>query len=191
MPRKRRVYIRKREPNGSLLTMCRPIQDVKAAQPFVVELVRQLLHNKLEGLSANQLGVSSQVFVTNVIGDGIRIFCNPILYIDDYDQEEIVEECASRRITKERLRHQHVMVDALNFKGDRFVLRTLDYSHKPDVAFRLSARIQHEMEHMYGLCTRTEPSPEQTALADLLEQPLDEHKLPPPGTGVSTFLRCA
>jgi len=168
-----KLKAKKREPNGSLLSLCSPIESIEEIRPFLVSLARMVVRDKLEGLSANQVGVAKQVFITDVPGDCIRFFINPIVTIVDHEQSPIHESCASRRITVERYRHAHVFIDALNMKGQRFIIDTSSPVIPADVGLRLSARIQHEMEHMLGICTKTEPdvSSEQMALADWLLLP--------------------
>jgi peptide deformylase len=98
------------------------------------------------------------VFVTDVLGDGLRVYINPILTITDYDQAEVEECCHSYpRTDATRLRHKHIILDYLTFSGKSEILDTMDGKYSVDVARRLAVRIQHEMEHLYGLSVRDEP----------------------------------
>jgi peptide deformylase len=166
------LHITQRAPYGGLLSICSPVQDLKKEQPWIVQLVRIVIHDELEGLSANQAGINKQVFVTNVRGDGIRVYVNPILTIIDFDQIEYEEFCKSYpRTDVPRTRHSHIMIDYLNFSGEPDVIDTTDPKYARDVGLRLSARIQHEMEHMYGLSVREDPL-DGEGLEELTSQPI-------------------
>ena len=166
------LHVTQRAPYKGLLSICSPIHDVKAEQEWIVQLVRMVIHNELEGLSANQVGINKQVFVTNVRGDGMRIYVNPILTITDYDQSEFEEYCHSYpRTNVTRLRHAHVILDYLTFSGDQEILDTMNTKYARELAPRLSARIQHEMEHMYGLSVREDPEIGE-GLETLTSQPI-------------------
>ena len=157
-----KLTIRKRAPYGALLVPCEPVYDIPEARPWIVALASVLYANKLEGLSANQCGLPYRAFLTDVRGDGIRIFINPQITITDYDQEEIVEHCSSYRAGTVRQRHAHVIIEAQNFSGEHFFLDTANLYLNPvrnkKAGWRLSAAIQHEMEHIDGLDVRVEPT---------------------------------
>lgn len=155
-----KLHIRKRAPFGALLVPCEPVIDIPAARPWIVALASLVYKHKLEGLSANQCGLPYRAFLTDVRGDGFRFFINPQITITDYDQEEIVEHCSSYRAGTPRLRHAHLIIEAQNFSGEHFFLDTsdmyLDKERNKKAGWRLSAAIQHEMEHLDGLDVRVE-----------------------------------
>lgn len=173
MTKLKKLQIKKRGPRGPLLSMCSPIDDIGAIWPTLLAMIKHVYENRLDGLSANQCGLNKQLFITDVPGDHIRIFINPIVTLVDFDMDEHDECCASYDKPRVRYRHAHVIVDALNSRGERFVLDTSSPTYPEEVGRRLAARIQHEMEHMFGLDVREEPdvSADQTALADLLVKP--------------------
>jgi peptide deformylase len=168
------LSIRARAPYKHLLKKCEPVQDLEAAKPYIVDMVRLLVANKLEGLSANQCDWPYMVFVTNVKGDmGPRVFINPQVTVVDYDEEVYIERCASYPRNKKgvpRWRHAHVIVDAINYKNESFILDTTDPMYPDSVARRLSATIQHELEHLYGVDVRTTSS-QMTSLDERLSLP--------------------
>jgi len=153
------LAIKQRAPyDPGLFQVCRPVIDISNDKDWIVELVRIVLLEGIEGLSANQAGINKRVFVTNVRGDGIRIYINPILTIIDYDQHLVEESCHSYpRSTARRFRHNHVSLDALRFSGEREITDTTEDKYDPVVAIALAARIQHEMEHLRGINVREEP----------------------------------
>ena len=149
--------------------MCEPVEDIQEFRPVILGMVHYLYKHKLEGLSANECGYDKQVIVTNVPGDFIRILINPQMLILDYDMELVEERCASYTHPIKRHRHAHVLVDALNLKGERVVMDTSAKTYGV-TGPKIAARLQHEMEHMLGLDVTSDPdlSVEQTSLADLL-----------------------
>lgn len=173
MTKIKKVEIKKRGPRGPLYTMCSPVEDMGAIRPLLLGMLKRLYDEGLYGLSANQCGETKQLFITDVPGDHIRVFINPVVTIVDYDMDEYEECCASYDRKRKRERHAHVIVDAINAKGERFVLDTSSPTYPDETGRRLAAQIQHEMEHLFGLDVRDEPdgTPERTALSDLLEQP--------------------
>lgn len=168
-----KLEIKKRGPRGPLYSLCSPVGDIEEIRPLVLAMLKRVYDEGLEGLAANQCGVNKQVFVTDVIGDYIRVFINPIVTIVDHDMDEYHEICASYDKARTRFRHGHVIVDATNFKGQRFILDTSSPQYPDETGRRLAARIQHEMEHMFGLDIRDEPdvSAGETSLSDLLVVP--------------------
>ena len=152
------LAIKQRAPyDPGLFQVCTPVHDLPEARDWIVQLVRLVLLDDLEGLSANQVGINKQVFVTNVRGDGIRIYINPVLMITDYDQRIVWECCPSYpRTNSSRYRHNHVALDSFRFSGEREWTDTSDYKYDPVVALSLSARIQHEIEHLQGVNVRCE-----------------------------------
>ena len=115
---KSKYHITQRSPYKGLHSVCNPITDLPSEQGWLVQLGRMALKDKLLGLSANQLGITAQAFVTNVPGDGIRYYINPDLTVIDHDEFEYEEVCASyRRSTCDRLRYSHVIIDYHTFGG--------------------------------------------------------------------------
>jgi peptide deformylase len=156
----------KRAPYKGLLKVCKPVVDIPQAHDWMVQMSRIVHRDKLEGLSANQIGINKQAFVTNVRGDGMRFYINPTLTITDYDMIGYNEQCASYpRNHKRRQRYTHVIVDFFNWGGERVVVDTMHQKYRPDVALRLSARIQHEMEHVNGINVR-----KVVSIADMTEE---------------------
>lgn len=157
-----KLSVKKRGANAPLALSSVEISDEDWNQyrPVVLELLRIMLREKLESLSAPQVGYNIRAFVTYVKGDWIRVFINPDVEILDYDQSLIEESCASYpRKNAQRWRHRALVVHALNLKNERFIIDTsAEMYHR--VAFRLAAVIQHEMEHLAGIDVRQEPLPE-------------------------------
>lgn len=173
MRKLKKIEIKKRGPRRPLYSLCTPVRHTDEVHDLVLSMIWRLRDEGLEGLSANECGEAKQLFITNVNGDGIRIYINPAVTIIDHDMDEHKEICASYDKARTRFRHGHVIVEATNFKGQRFVLDTSNPVYPDDVGRRLAARIQHEMEHMFGMDIRDEPdlAAGQTALADLLIVP--------------------
>lgn len=190
MTKVKKIEVKKRGPRSPLYSVCTPVDSVFEIRPLLLAMLRRVYLEGLDGLAANQCGEAKQLFITDVPGDHIRVFINPIVTIIDYDMEEQEEVCASYDRKRTRLRHAHVIVDALNSKGERFVLDTSNHTYPNEAGRRLAARIQHEMEHLLGLDVREEPdvSAEQTALADLLSQPERRPQLEPPDDSLSDYI---
>lgn len=169
------LRIKQRGPRASLFNRCTPITDLESERDWILQLIRLVIKNELEGLSANQAGINKQVFVTDVRGDGIRIYINPTLTIIDFDQKLVRDKCFSYpSVPYKRYRHTSVIVEAQSFDGSGFILDTTESKYNGDVAIRLAARIQHEMEHMHGIDVLQEPNvgDGQKALADLSQKPV-------------------
>ena len=109
--------IKQRAPYPHLFDECEelPTDWPEKYRPLLLEMIKICLQKKLEGLSANQLGVPIKAFVTKALGDGPRVFINPVMDILDYDQNLIEETCISfPRTNVERYRHKAVVVAARN-----------------------------------------------------------------------------
>jgi peptide deformylase len=173
MRKLQKIEIKKRGPRVALYSLCSPVHNNAEVHDLVLAMIHQLRDEGLDGLSANECGVNKQLFITDVPGDHIRIFINPVVTVVDHDMDEHLEVCASYDKARMRFRHNHVIVDATNFKGERFLVDTSSPVYPEDVGRRLAARIQHEMEHMFGMDIRDEPdvAAGQTALVDLLITP--------------------
>lgn len=168
-----KLEAKKRGDRSLLYTLCSPVDDIEEVYPFVMAMIKYVIDHKLDGLAANQVGLAKQIFVTDVPGDHIRVFINPIVTITDHDMEPHEESCCSYMKGRTRYRHAHVIVDHLNLKGERLILDSASPVYPEEVMVRLAARVQHEMEHLLGLEVRQEPdlAAEQTALCDLLLSP--------------------
>ncbi len=168
-----KIQAKKRGDRGPLLTLCSPVDDIEEVYPFVMAMIKYVIDHKLDGLAANQVGLAKQIFVTDVPGDHIRVFINPIVTITDHDMEACEESCCSYTKERTRYRHAHIIVDHLNLKGERLILDSTSPAYPEAVMRVLAARVQHEMEHLLGLDVRVEPdlAAEQTALSDLLLSP--------------------
>jgi peptide deformylase len=151
-----KLKIRKRGPYGPLLLPCDNVESIKDARPWIVSLCNLVYTNKLEGLAANQCGINKRVFITDVRGDGFRIFINPTVTITDYDEIEVVEHCSSYRSSHTRNRHTHLIIEAQNFCGDNIILDTGALTNAA-AGRRLSAAVQHEMEHLAGWNVTIDP----------------------------------
>lgn len=173
--------LQKRGWNQPLNSMCDQVSEAekKSLRPLIVEMLRIALHDNLPSLSANQLGQTYRIFVTNVPNDHIRVFINPEIVVLDYDQVEVEETCASHpRKNAQRWRHRAVRVWATNLKDYQFILDTDDPMFTEQVSHDLAVRIQHEMEHLNGTNVRVEPL-EQTEPDDYLSVWLSRSLGPP------------
>lgn len=173
MSKLKRIEIKKRGPRRGLYSLCTPVRDRDEVHDLVIAMIQRLRHEGLDGLSANQCGENKQLFITDVDGDGIRIYMNPVVTIIDHDMDEHLEICASYDKARTRFRHGHVIVEATSFKGQQFFIDTSSSIYPDAVGRRLSARIQHEMEHLFGMDIRDEPdvAAGDTCLSDLLITP--------------------
>ena len=168
-----KIKLIKKGAEGPLSFSCIPIPEFETRKVWspehrdvVVSMVKILLDNKLEGLSANQVGSDIRAFITNVPHDRIRVFINPIMDVVDFDEELVPESCGSYpRSSCSRWRHRHVIMEYKNLAGLPHILDTSDSLFKEPVSKALSYRLQHEMEHMQGANVRLEPEDQQTVLA--------------------------
>ena len=112
--------------NHSALTRpCEEVEDIeKEVRPWMPYLIREMRRNFGIGITANQVGINKAVFVTDVPGDGIRIWINPEIEKRSKAEVDSTEGCLS--FPGEQLRtnrKRHVIVRALNLQGKEFVIQ--------------------------------------------------------------------
>lgn len=137
----------------ALSTPCDLVENVQEeVREFVPYLIRTMRRGDGMSISAPQIGISKAVFITNVIGDHIRIFINPS--IKETSSKEIMsgEGCLTfprRRIRRQRKRH--VILHALNLKEEQFFIDTRYKIYSPQTSALLAVVLQHEMDHINGV----------------------------------------
>jgi peptide deformylase len=110
-------------------------------------LIEQMLESMREhkgiGLAAVQVGSLYRLFVTEVAGDGPRVFVNPEILETSLEQVSYEEGCLSiPGIEADVVRPQRVRVQAWNEKGRPFTLDAEDL---------LARVVQHEFDHLNGV----------------------------------------
>lgn len=146
------LKLKQRGHNAPLFFQCAPVADYDEARPVILQMLKLCLARGYEGMSANQLGVPLQVFVTNMPFDGPRVYINPRVQFVGKASILQKELCGSRpKKTAERLRHPTVIVEACHLNGRPFYLNTNDVSDNLAEQHAFAARIQHEIEHLSGV----------------------------------------
>jgi len=146
------------DPDHELLhTPTNLVKDAAQARIYIPAMLALLRRTGGLGLSANQVGIPDQVFVTNIPGDWPRFFINP----------QVTE--AGKVVTKDegclsnpgefwkRKRRTRVIVNALGLDDDDYIVDTLKgyFAHRQPIGVLLAHVIQHEMEHLDGIDVRT------------------------------------
>jgi peptide deformylase len=136
-----------------LITRCAEVRDfgdgsqVRRLAPYLAALMKR---EGGVGIAANQAGVNIQLFVTNIPGDRVRFFVNPV--VAPYGQVFRVNEGCLSYPGKvfHRKRHQHVRVDAFSLKGSKYRLDTIQLPLRDSAKMLLAVAIQHENDHIHG-----------------------------------------
>lgn len=134
-----------------IVTYGDPVLEEKA-QPVVEfdEKLKSLVADMFEamrrdrgiGLAAPQVGVSSRVFVTDVEGDGQRVFVNPEIIMTSPEVSEYEEGCLSfPGLYFTVKRPAAVKVQAFTEKGKPFTV---------DAEGLLARVVLHEFDHLEG-----------------------------------------
>lgn len=139
-----------------LLEPCSPLTDIKSqARTLLPRLYQSMIGNRGIIITANQLGESLAMFVTNIPGDHIRIFINPEIVETSAQEMASQESCISMPgQTLRTKRKRHVVIRAFNMSGEEFTLDTADSMYPTNVSIKLSACIQHAMDHLRGIDMR-------------------------------------
>ena len=146
------------DPEHELLhTPTAVITDTDVTREYIPAMLALLRKAGGVGLSANQIGISESVFVTNLPSDWPKIFINPSVELAGKSFIK-KEGCLSYPgMVYKRKRHSRVIVSAYGLDGDKFVLDTLMgyYKARPLLGILMAQVIQHEMEHLDGIDVRT------------------------------------
>ncbi len=95
------------------------------------------------GLAAPQVGIATNLFVTEAPGDYPRVFINPRIIEHSDDQVTIQEGCLSIPAIYYPVERAHsVVVEAYNEEGEQFTLE--DHN-------MLARIILHEYDHLQGI----------------------------------------
>jgi peptide deformylase len=139
-------------------TRAKELSDVSASklQKMIDDLTETMRGADLVGIAAPQIGVGSRVFLSEIRKtkvrkdiseiDSLRVFINPVLVKTSKKQVEGYEGCGS--VARGGLygivtRPESVVVRAHNEHGDEFELET---------GGLLARVIQHEIDHLNGIC---------------------------------------
>ena len=140
----------------SVLTPCDTVVDIdKEVRRYMPYLIRIMRKEDGLGITLNQVGINKAVFVTNTHGDHIRIYVNPVLVSTGGGEIETNEGCLSfpdKLISRQRKRH--VVIRALNLKGEQIIVDTRYKYYTPKASALLSVCLQHEMDHINGVDMR-------------------------------------
>jgi peptide deformylase len=124
-----------------------PVTNIKDGSHNWKEVVQgmfdALKKGKGIGLAGPQIGLMQQIFVTNVEGDGTRVFINPSIVETSQETVKYEEGCLSvPGVYADVIRPKTVKVQAWNEKGRSFTLE----------AGGLLARVNlHEYDHLEGI----------------------------------------
>lgn len=145
---------------GSKVIRSRAKEVVNVSSGKVKKILKDLTdtmrHRNLVGMAANQIGVGSRIFVTEVRKttirknisnlDPLRVFINPVVTKTSKKLVEGYEGCgsvASGGLFGIVARPETVSVRAINENGEEFELETSGL---------LARIIQHEVDHLNGIC---------------------------------------
>lgn len=141
--------------NPILRRKAKPVTDINSSKTkkIIKNLIDTMRESVLVGISAPQIGQSFQIFVTEIREtinrsskdkDDLRVFINPKIIKVSKKEAIGYEGCGSvgsAQIFGSVKRPSEVVVEAMNEKGEKFVLK----------AQTLLARvIQHELDHING-----------------------------------------
>jgi len=139
-------------------TKAKPVNKITAAEVkrVVSNLVDTMRAVELVGMAAPQIGVGSRIFVTEIrktklhkdpaLLDSVRVFINPVITKSSKKKVLGYEGCgsvAAGGLFGEVKRHETIAVRAFDENGEEFELETSGL---------LSIIIQHEMDHLNGVC---------------------------------------
>ena len=132
------------------------LSNLKHIRKIVTDLADTMRHTNLVGMAAPQIGVGSRVFVTEIRKtptrrdvstlDPLRIFINPRIIQSSKRRIVDFEGCgsvASGGLFGPVKRPETIAVRAHNENGEEFELETSGL---------LARIIQHEMDHLDGIC---------------------------------------
>lgn len=109
---------------------------------LVADMFEAMRRDRGIGLAAPQVGVSSRVFVTDVEGDGQRVFVNPEIIMTSPEVSEYEEGCLSfPGLYFTVKRPASVKVQAFTEKGKPFTI---------DAEGLLARVVLHEFDHLEG-----------------------------------------
>jgi len=142
--------------NPLLRRKAKSVKDfsVPEVKKTVKDLVDTMRHFSLVGISAPQIGISSQIFVSEIkptkyrVGadlDDLRVYINPIIVNFSKKTAVDYEGCGSvgnAAIFGQVRRSESVTIRAFNEKGDKF---------ERTVTGLLARVIQHEIDHLNGI----------------------------------------
>jgi len=124
-----------------------PVANIKDESHNWKEVVQEMLDalkkGKGIGLAGPQIGLTQQIFVTNVEGDGPRVFINPSIIETSQETVKYEEGCLSvPGVYADVIRPKTVKVQAWNEKGRSFIL---------EAGGLLARVILHEYDHLEGV----------------------------------------
>ena len=124
-----------------------PVVNIKANpqrwSKIAQEMIDSLQTEKGVGLAGPQTGLMERIFVTNVDGDGPRVFINPSIIETSQETAKYEEGCLSiPGIWADVIRPKTVKVQAWNEKGRAFTIETGGI---------LARVILHEFDHLEGV----------------------------------------
>jgi peptide deformylase len=124
-----------------------PVANIKDESHHWKEVIEGMLDalkkGKGIGLAGPQIGLMQQIFVTNVEGDGPRVFINPSIIETSQETAKYEEGCLSvPGVYADVIRSKTVKVQAWNEKGRSFTL---------EAGGLLARVILHEYDHLEGI----------------------------------------
>jgi len=137
----------------ALTTACKPVADITPdIREQVVYMIRTMRRGEGVGICANQVGYSNAIFITNVPGDHIRVYINPTLENLWGRSIRAEEGCLSfPGVALDVVRKEHVLVHALNLKGEQMRIDTSIPLYSRKAGLLLSTVLQHEFDHLHGV----------------------------------------
>ena len=139
-----------------LRTPCTHVEDIdEDIRKLVINMIRTMREEDGMTLSANQVSRSESIFITNIPGDHIRIFINPILEGTGGGDIDTYEGCLSfggKRLHRQRKRH--AVIRAFNLKGEQFIVDTRYKLYSESTSSLVSTCLQHSMDHINGIDMR-------------------------------------
>lgn len=130
-------------PNESLKTYCHEVKEFNTELHTNLDSMKQIMQeNNGMGLAANQVGLTSRMFVMKDLKGKIWEFINPsILY--EFDVQYESEGCLSfPGLFIQVKRAKQVSVEAFNRDGEKFHVVAVD---------KEAVCVQHEIEHLNGM----------------------------------------
>jgi len=133
--------------NELLRQRAAPVENLKENLPQWKETADAMLETlraqKGIGLAGPQVGLMRRVFVTDVEGDGPRVFLNPSIVETSQETSKFEEGCLSiPDAWADVIRAKKVRVQAWNEKGRSFTLEAVGL---------LARVILHEYDHLEGV----------------------------------------
>lgn len=142
------------DPDAEILhTPTALVTDVQEARKYIPAMLALLRRTRGFGLSANQVGIPEQVFVTNLPGDVPRFFINPeVTHLGIMVEQR--EGCLSNPdVWPRRKRHSRVIVNAVGLDEDQYIIDSARgyYKARQPLGCLFARVVQHEMEHLDGI----------------------------------------